>query len=53
MNLSTEQATAVESQAQHKRIIAPAGSGKTRLLVAQVGRWLADDVDPAQMAVIS
>ena len=52
MNLSAEQARAVNSQAPHKRIIAPAGSGKTRLLVAQVGHWL-EDSDMGTMAAIT
>ncbi len=53
MRLTTEQQRAVESDAPHKRIIAVAGSGKTRVLVAQVGRWLQDGVDPSTMAVIT
>lgn len=53
MNLSSEQRRAVESAAPHKRVIAGAGSGKTRLLVAQVGRWIHDGIDPARMVAIT
>ncbi len=53
MNLSTEQRAAVDDGAPHKRVIAPAGSGKTRLLVAQAVRWIADGAAPEQMVVIT
>jgi len=51
--LSAEQARAVESDARHKRVIAAAGSGKTRVIVAQAGAWLEAGADPGTMAVIS
>jgi superfamily I DNA/RNA helicase len=53
MRLTTEQQRAIESDAPHKRIIAVAGSGKTRVLVAQVGQWIQDGVDPSTLAVIT
>ena len=53
MLLSSEQARAVESDALHKRVIAAAGSGKTRVIVAQAGAWLEAGADPGTMAVIS
>lgn len=53
MNLTQEQARAVASSAAHKRIIAVAGSGKTRVLVEQVGAWVRAGVDPTTMAVVT
>ena len=53
MRLTTEQDRAIQSDAPHKRIIAVAGSGKTRVLVAQVGKWIQDGVSPSSMSVIT
>jgi len=53
VNLSHEQQAAIADAAQRKRVIAPAGSGKTRLLVAQAIRWIADGATPETMVVIT
>lgn len=53
MHLSTEQQRIIDSEAQHKRVMAGAGSGKTRVVVAQVGRWICQGVDPGSIAVIT
>ena len=53
MNLSSEQARAVESPERHKRVIAAAGSGKTRVIVAQAGAWLRSGASAGSTAVIS
>jgi DNA helicase-2/ATP-dependent DNA helicase PcrA len=53
MRLTLEQERAVAGLAAHKRIVAVAGSGKTRVLVEQVGRWVAAGAEPATTAVIT
>jgi superfamily I DNA/RNA helicase len=53
VNLSAEQARVIQSAARHKRVIAAAGSGKTRVIVAQAGAWLEAGASPETMAVIS
>lgn len=53
MRLSTEQQTVIDSAAQHKRIIAVAGSGKSTVLVQQAGRWLRSGSDPMSTVAVS
>jgi len=53
MDLSPQQLAVVESTTAHKKVIAGAGSGKTRLLVAQVVYWLAQGVDPAEITAVT
>ena len=51
--LSSEQERSLRSAAPHKKVVAGAGSGKTRVLVAQVDQWLEEGVDPAEISVVT
>lgn len=53
MNLDVQQSKAVLSDAKTICVIASAGSGKSRTLVARVKRLVADGVDPARICAIT
>lgn len=53
MNLTNDQCRAVTTEAKHVLVVAPAGSGKTRVLVARVIHLLESGISPNSIMVIS
>lgn len=51
--MSVEQQAVLNSNAPHKRVIASAGSGKTRLVVGQISEWMHQGAAPESTVAIT
>ena len=53
MHLSAEQLAVVVSPLRHKKVVAGAGSGKTKVLVEQIHAWIDLGVEPEKITVVT